>query len=208
MVSRMRRRQRGVTLIIAMIILGAMMLSGIAMFRKLSASAMISGNLAFTNSAIAGADFGAESARAWLMLQSGRQLFTGAQFARGYFPAHCYTLPADEVASRNCGTSATPADFDPTTFDWTNQATVVTTNDGAGNDVRYVVHRLCNVVGSLDTAGQSCVLALQTNAGSGGHGTVTYGTQQLSTTMRPYYRVTTRVRGPRNATVYTQITMF
>lgn len=202
-----RRRQAGVSLIIAIIILGAMMLSGIAMFRKLSAGAVIAGNLTFTNSGIVASDFAAESARAWLLGNSGAQLYTGAA---GYFPAHCYADQTDEPSSRNCGTSATPSEFNPATFDWTgiNQSVLVTADDGAGNEVRSVIHRLCDVAGSLDVVGQNCVLALQTGAGSGGHGTVTYGTQQLGITMKPYYRITTRVRGPRNSIVYTQVTMF
>ena len=201
------RSQRGVSLIIAIIILGAMMLSGIAMFRKLSASAMIAGNLTFTNSAIAGADGGQEGARAWLMGQTGGGLFGGAP---GYFAAHCYDKQEDEPNGRNCNATATPSAFDPFAFDWTgaNNSILVTANDGAGTEVRTVTHRLCDIAGSIDIAGQNCVLALQTNAGSGGHANVSYGTQQLNTTMKPYYRITTRVLGPRNAVAYTQVTMF
>ena len=210
-----RRAQQGVSLIIAIIILGAMMLSGVAMFRKLAASAMISGNLTFTNSAIAGADSGQEVARDWLMNQTGSALFAACP---GYFPAHCYNDQTDVASATNCNASATPSRFDPFTYDWegTNQSILVTDTDGdgdddldaAGNSVRYVVHRLCDRIGSIDASGQSCVLALQTGGGSGGHGTITYGTQQLSTTMRPYYRITTRVRGPRNAVAFTQTTKF
>lgn len=212
---RRRDAQRGVSLIIAIIILGAMMLSGIAMFRKLSAASMIAGNLTFTNSAIAAADNGQEQARNWLLGRSGAQLFNAFP---GYFPAHCYDDSGDVPSETNCsaGGNATPSAFDPTTFDWSNLSILVTDTDGDGNDdmdaagnsVRYVIHRMCDRVGSLDVAGQSCVLALSTGGGSGGHAAVTYGSQQLTTTMRPYYRITTRVQGPRNAMAYTQVTMF
>jgi type IV pilus assembly protein PilX len=202
-----RYSQRGVSLIIAIIILGAMMLSGIAMFRKLSASAVIVGNLSSTNSAIASADRGAENARTWLITQGTASLYTSSA---GYFSAHCYMSAADEAFRPNCNVTTTPSAFDPFAFDWTgaNQSTLVTSNDGAGNEIRTVTHRLCDTSGSLDVANQSCVLALTTGAGSGGRSTVGYGGQQLSTSMKPYYRITTRVAGPRNAVVYTQVTMF
>ena len=203
-----RRRQQGVSLIIALIILGAMMLTGVAMFRKLSAASLITGNLTFTNSAIAAADGGQEAGRAWLMGQTGNGLFKPAVHIPGYFPAHCYVNKANEAGDVKCTTAATPPVFDPRTFEWDDADNSVPSTDAAGNSIRYVVHRLCDVAGSVDDSGQNCVVAMKTGVGSGGHGTVTYGTQQLQSTKSPYYRITTRVQGPRNAVAYTQVTMF
>lgn len=195
--------QRGVALVIALIMLTAMMMAGIALFRKISAGAMIAGNLTFTSSAISAAEQGSEGGRTWLTSQTGAGLY-GA--AAGYFPATCYTNNTHITTDVNCSNAGAPV-FDPTTFDWTTFSTLATGNDGAGNEIRYVVHRLCRMTGELDKIGQECVVA-QTNTGSGGKSGVTYGTQALSSIMKPYYRITTRVRGPRNSLAYTQVTMY
>lgn len=189
------RSQRGVSLIIALIMMVAMMMAGIGLFRKISGGAILAGNLTFTSSAIAAADLGSETARSWLLTNSGTTL--DSVVMPGYFPASCYianTVPG------NCNASPPPATFNPATFDWTNNSVQVTPDDGAGNEVRYVVHRLCGVAGVLDTFG--CVYTSTTTSSS--HD----GELHLTTSYSPYYRVTTRVRGPRNAVAYTQLMMF
>jgi len=196
--------QRGVALIIALIMLTAMMMAGIALFRKISAGAMIAGNLTFTSSAISAAEQGSESGRTWLTSQTGAGLY-GA--AAGYFPASCYSNDTHITTDVNCNNAGAPV-FDPVTFDWTTFSTLVVTDDGAGNEIRYVVHRLCRMTGELDKIGQECVVSQVNTGGSSGKSTVTYGTQALSSILKPYYRITTRVRGPRNSLAYTQVTMY
>lgn len=196
--------QRGVALIIALVMLTAMMMAGIALFRKISAGSMIAGNLTFTSSAISAAEQGSEAGRSWLMLQTAGGLYGAAP---GYFPASCYTNNTHVTTDVSCNAAGAPV-FDPTTFDWSSSSTLATTDDGAGNEIRYVVHRLCRMTGELDKIGQECVTAQIASAGSGGKMNVSYGTQALTSTMKPYYRVTTRVRGPRNSLAYTQITMY
>ncbi len=196
--------QRGVALVISLIMLTAMMMAGIALFRKISAGSMIAGNLTFISSAISAAEQGSETGRTWLMLQTASGLY-GA--AAGYFPASCYSNDTHITTDVNCNAAGAPV-FDPTTFDWTAFSTLVTTNDGAGNEIRYVAHRLCRMTGELDKIGQECVIAQIATGGSGGHMNVSYGTQSLASNSKPYYRITTRVRGPRNSLAYTQITLY
>lgn len=196
--------QRGVALVISLIMLTAMMMAGIALFRKISAGSMIAGNLTFTSSAISAAEQGSETGRTWLTSQTASGLY-GA--AAGYFPASCYSNDTHITTDVNCNAAGAPT-FDPTTFDWTNFSTLATANDGAGNEIRYVVHRLCRMTGELDKIGQECVIAQISTGGSGGHASVSYGTQSLASTSKPYYRITTRVRGPRNSLAYTQITLY
>jgi len=59
-------RQRGVVLIIALIVLVAMTLAGIALVRSVDTSNIIAGNMAFQQSATHLGDVGAETAIAWL----------------------------------------------------------------------------------------------------------------------------------------------
>jgi Tfp pilus assembly protein PilX len=191
------RSQRGVSLIIALIMLVGMMVAGISMFRKISSGAILAGNLTFTSSAITAADQGSEAGRAWLMAQSATSLYSVV--APGYFPASCYITNSDPG---DCSANPPPATFNPATFDWTNNSVLVTAADDAGNEVRYLIHRLCGITGSLSTVNQSCVFTSTTSSSSHDD------EKHLTTTVTPYYRVTTRVRGPRNTVAYTQLTMF
>src|SRR5471032_2281193 len=61
------RRQRGVVLLIALIVLVAMTLAGIGMMRSIDAGTLVAGNIGFREAAVATADTGVESARTWLM---------------------------------------------------------------------------------------------------------------------------------------------
>lgn len=180
------RRQRGVVLFIALIVLVAMMLAGIALTRSVSTGLLIAGNLAFQESATSGGDGGIEAARAWLTAQSADTLRVDQ--ARGYIA--------------NWSTT-----FDPATFDWAAQGQTVGT-DAAGNTVEYVIHRLCrNSNESANAPGQQCV-TLQTTGASGSKAGASYGSMSLTGSLQVYYRVTARVTGPRNTVSYVQSIMY
>lgn len=180
------RAQRGVVLFIALVVLVAMMLAGIALTRSVSTGVMIAGNLAFQAGATSAADAGIEAARAWLTAQSAETLRVDQ--ARGY------------VANWQTA-------FDPATFDWSAQSTTVGT-DAAGNTVQYVIHRLCrNSNESANAPGQQCV-SLTTTGASGSKAGASYGSVALTGALQVYYRVTARVSGPRNAVSYVQSIMY
>jgi Tfp pilus assembly protein PilX len=61
------RRQNGVVLIVALLVLITMMLAGIALMRQMNAGSSIAGNVAFKENATSAADRGIEVARQWLM---------------------------------------------------------------------------------------------------------------------------------------------
>lgn len=205
--------QRGVVLLLALIMLVAMTLAGIAMYRQLGDGLIIARNLSFKRTATVAADRGIEAARLWLITQNAASLELGNP-AQGYFPGWCnVSLNANNVPDAdsdgnpdNCNATPMPSSFDPQTYNWAN-AVVATNNDGAGNEVRYVIHRLCQTSGSIDAAGQQCVTIGSTLTG-GSQGAASYGTQALANTFQPYFRVTSRVLGPTNTVVYTQVIMF
>ncbi|MBH1961512.1 MAG: hypothetical protein I8H82_02770 [Rhodocyclales bacterium] len=207
--------QRGVVLLLALIMLIAMTLAGIVMYRQIGSGLIIARNLGFKRTAAVAADRGIEAARAWLVdpAQTAASLEQG-NVAAGYYPGWCNTsLNASDIPDAdndgipdNCGTTPAPSEFDPLTYNWTNSA-VATNDDGAGNEVRYVIHRMCQVPGAINAAGQQCVTIGSTLAG-GSHSAASYGSQPLSNTFQPYFRVTTRVQGPTNTMVYTQAIMY
>ena len=61
-----RRAQQGVILFIALIVLVAMSLAGIALMRSVDTNVLIAGNLAFRQANTALGDVGVEAARTWL----------------------------------------------------------------------------------------------------------------------------------------------
>ncbi|MDD3379911.1 MAG: hypothetical protein PHD68_01660 [Rugosibacter sp.] len=205
--------QRGVVLLLALIMLIAMTLAGIVMYRQIGTGLIIARNLSFKRTATVAADRGIEAARVWLVAQTAAGLERGERTA-GYYPGWCNTkLDLNDTPDAdndgipdNCGTTPAPSEFDPLTYNWTN-AVIATNDDGAGNEVRYVIHRMCQVPGAINAAGQQCVTIGSTLAG-GSHSAASYGSQPLSNTFQPYFRVTTRVQGPTNTMVYTQAIMY
>jgi Tfp pilus assembly protein PilX len=183
-----RGRQAGVVLFIALIVLVAMSLAGLAIMRSVGSGVLVASNLAFKQTTTAGAERGVEEAKAWLLDQSGNSLHNDSP-SKGYYSSW--------------GT------FDPMTFDWSNDANVAQlAADNAGTKIRYVIHRLClKPNDSLNASGQQCVMkAVSTATASGGSAAgVQYGSFNLKSTISPYYRVTVRSEGPKNAVSYVQV---
>lgn len=208
-----RHAQRGVVLLLALIMLIGITLAGLALYRQIGTGLIIARNLSFKRSSAIASDLGLESARIWLVAQSGTGLDNG-NAAQAYYPGWCNTslnaagLPdADNNGvTDDCSAIPAPSEFDPVSYNW-NNAVVVTTNDGIGNDIRYVVHRLCAIPGSINAALQQCVV-IGSSAAGGSKGAASYGTQALTNTSQPYFRVTTRTLGPTNTVVYTQAIMY
>jgi type IV pilus assembly protein PilX len=189
-----RSGERGVVLFIALIILVAMTLAGIAMFRQVGTGVIIAGNLAFRENATSVADMGLEAARTWLVGQTSAALNTAQ--APGYFECSMTVAPNPACAQ---------AGFNPATFDWSNNSVQVTADDGTGNEVRYVIHRLCAATGS-PTVVPCATLGAAGAGGSRGGGA--YGVLPLTNTVQPYFRVTARTTGPRNTVSYVQEIMY
>jgi Tfp pilus assembly protein PilX len=222
------QRQRGVVLIIALVMLITITFAGLALFRQIGLGAVIVGNLAFKQGATAAADRGVEQARAWLVvptLASIPRLQGTVKDVVGFFPAACYTSAGnwgDSGTDSSCSLAGAP-NFDPMSYTWSNTTSVLATGpdtdangvDSAGNTVRYVMHRMCNMDGAINEvrefpdgtqAIQSCALA------SGGRQCLDQGLQFAANcfaqSVQPYYRVTSRVQGPRNTLSYVEVVIF
>ena len=82
----MKNRQHGVVLFIALIILVAMTLAGIALVRSVDTNNIISGNLAFKHSSLLAADRGIQAAFVWL--NENRDKLSHSDLGAGYFPRY------------------------------------------------------------------------------------------------------------------------
>lgn len=181
------RKQNGVVLFIALIVLVAMSLAGVALWRSIGTGVLIAGNIAIQRGAVTSSDGGMETARAWLMIQTPTTL--NSTQTRGYV-------------------SAWDERFDATAFDWDNLGSTPPSTDTAGFATQYVVHRMCKLpdVGTNAPSQQCMTLTLAGTSSSRSGGS--YGSTPLSGTTYIYYRITSRALGPRNTVSYTQSIMY
>jgi len=177
------RRERGAILFVALIVLVAMSLAGIALMRSIDTNVLIAGNLAFRQGATAGGDWGIEDARAWIsgnaaILNNDQPAGASFYWANWQQNLDLYgNNPDPTVADYDWGSPAGPRDLG---------------SDQAGNGVKYVIHRLCNTAGAPNVV--QCVKSSLSGAGGGN---VQPGTSVL-------YRVTVRISGPRNTVSFVQ----
>ena len=186
--SRLAHAQRGVVLIIALVVLVAMSLGGVAILRSVDTATLIAGNYAFKQGTLQGANVGIESAIKWISTNQSN-------------------LNNDSTGYYSWASRLTDQRFkweDPTI--WSNAQTVGT--DAAGNTVQYVIHRLCSSPGPVSTA-NLCA----TNIGAGDAAAVdapaegnssVVGSRAFTSPPKMYLRVIARSTGPRNAISYVQ----
>ncbi len=185
------RRERGIVMWVALVVLIVMSLAGIAMLRQMGSGISVAGNVAFKQNATSTADVGTEAARQWY-LTSGANLNID-QPAQGYYATWSGTW----------GTTV-----DPTQFNWQTGAATVTVGAGAadiggGNTSQYIIQRLCRDPGSVQAPTQVC--SDLENDTLHAKGSLDYSSPPLTPSLTPYYRVTTRVAGPRNTVSFTQV---
>jgi Tfp pilus assembly protein PilX len=195
----LRQGQRGITLIIALVVLVAMTLAGVALMRSVDSATLLSGNLAFRQSATASSDQGLETAIVFLRNAS---VATLQSSGGGYFA----TLPAADVDFTGNATPASSTDD----FSWSSNAVTVATPDAAGNRVSYVIHRLCSV-GTVALNANTCTTMMADATGGASTsalvGGETYRDPYLTpkaSALRGIYRITVRIAGPRNTYSYVQ----
>lgn len=177
-------RQHGVILLIALVVLLVMTLTVLVLVRTTTLGANIAGNLAIKQSATSGADLGLEKG---LLLLDSRYamgpdgLDTDGQSGSGYYASLDPRVSADDLP-------------------W-GGAALATDDDGLGNKVRYLVHRLCSQPGRWDAAGQQCILP----PAQGCPGSSEMSGSISTCNMRPMYRITARADGPRSTVSYVQM---
>lgn len=195
----LRRAQRGAVLFISLIVLVAMSLAGLAMMRGVDTGALIANNLAFKQGATIAGDAGIEAARSWLMANTGATLYNdqpGVTNGTGYW------------ATWQQGLDFTSSDADTTNnFDWSTRS-VALAADAAGNQVNYVIHRMCDAVGN--PASINCIRVTDStgSTASSSKGAAAFGTYAISSPSQAFFRITVRVIGPRNTVSYVQAVVY
>ena len=189
------RRQRGVVLFVAMIVLVVMALAGVAMVRQSGSGLSIAGNLAFKQSATSAGDFGTETALSWWLPLRGTAALDFDVPAEGYYS--------------NWGAGGTPRlSGDPSTYDWNTLAKKVVVDDGtrAGNQVSYIIERLCLNAGmNPEDPTQICVRTPPTGGMSKSTTTQHYPMSDGEDRFLVHYRISTQIIGPKRTLSYIQV---
>lgn len=193
-----KNKQIGVVLFIALIALVVMSLAAAALIRSVDTNTLITGNLAFKQSAIVSSDRGVETAVGWLNAQAIANVasLNADSVGNGYFSTFDALDLDDRAVLRAAAT-------------WANNSAVASGANitagreiGTGNEIRYIVQRMCrepNVAPNVDDC--------QFGAGADSTGSIggDHDLQlNLSPLPSPMYRVTVRVVGPKNTVSYTQ----
>lgn len=179
-----RNAQRGVVLIVALVILVAMSLGGIAIMRSVDTSTLIAGNIAFKTRTRQAADAGIEAATTWIAANANNLNTSSGAYYASVSRTNTFDWRADSS--------------------WTN-ATLVGT-DVTGNTIKYVIHRMCDLPQSPEANNQLCATYSSTSAGGalGEGSSFVGGTTPFTQKPKTYFRVTVRSSGPRNAVSYLQ----
>ena len=186
-------KQRGVVLMVALIVLVALTLAGIALMRSVDTSTVIAGNLAFQQAATNTGDTGIETAITWLETNNSGSTLHNNIYAQGY------------AASRQDPGSGQSWDAFWTAVLLANaQVTTLTTNSTTGNTVSYAIQRLCNATGDPVSTGVDCAVPQTTSTSSSSGSSKGSGVIQLTVASGVYYRITSRIAGPRNTVSYVQ----
>ena len=198
-------RQNGVVIVITLIVLVAMSLTAILLYRKVDIAVLIAGNIAFKQGTSMTGDRGIESARTWLNANSGIALEAnqsiGAPYSatskNAYYASFPYNSnPALRIDFHGRDTSTA------NNFDWTTAATLPAASASDPYVISYVIHRLCDAPGKPTAV--SCQRSSIGGATASTKGTPSYGGYALATATQVHYQVTVRVTGPRNSVSYIQ----
>lgn len=181
--------QRGYMLMLVLVVLVAMMVSGIALVRSIDTNTLVAGNLASRNSTVHSSDLAVQQAVTWIQANATTGVLFNDATANGYYAEEQepnWTVAGTwSVCTTTSGTSP-----------------CFTANDGAGNQVSWLIHRMCSIAGAPNAANQFCS-SLNNNGGASGN---SYSSDAVVFTGLPknFYRITIQVVGPRNTTTLTQ----
>lgn len=191
-------KQRGVVLLITLIMLVAMTLAAIALMRSVDTTNLVAGNLAFQQTAVHSADVGTEEAIAYLYTVPDLKCNgtgVGVNCAVGYKSFHQPELepPSAGVTWESYWNAMV-----------NGPGVVALTNLPNGYSGAFIIEAMCVSAGKVN-----CQTATTTSTSTTPQGQ-DMGSQSrafltnTTTTNANYYRITTRVEGPRNSVGYVQ----
>ena len=186
------RRQRGVVLMVALIVLVALTLAGLSMVRTADTSTTIAGNLVFRQAATQALDAGVEAAIAGV-----NRTWAGSSntVAHKYY---AYAQPLDSMGL-------------PSGVDFNQANTLANPGGLTGYTARYVVERLCvpPTAGTITDSYQAeqFNLCFLEETVPGMESAKLGGQTGLGQIRKVHFRITVRVDGPRNTQTHAQVVL-
>ena len=189
------RAQRGVTLVITLIVLVALMAAGVALIRSVDTATLVAGNLAHKDVSTRAGEIGLQRASEWLQTKvvAGGGLLNQDAIAEGYFSSQHADDPAWNPISS-----------------WPSNANIHTLAANAlypDLTISYVIHRLCSLPnvaynGVVNGVSNRCAIYVPTTGGKGG--SLASDASDIGEPPQVFLRVTVRVQGRRGSTSYIQ----
>jgi len=195
-------KQKGVVLWVTLMVLVVLLGATLVIARNTTIGQSIAGNIGFKKNATQVADYGVEKARAWLSERLDDEKKTPVR-TKQY-------LEKDHIDFAYWASWGTFSD-DPKDFAWDVAKEVFVD----GQEVKYVIHRMCRLPGKTTPAAQSntgtkvkqeCVFVPGEDCADCSIGS--QASKLPFDVKRPFYRVTSRVRGPRNTVSYVQTMLY
>lgn len=205
-----RRSQRGISLLFALMALVIMGFGAVALTRSVDTGTMIMGNLSFQQDAVIASSNAAEQAMAWLDANKAGTGLDKDVDDKGYYASHVDTL--DVAANRTSGSNKLPIvnwDGDCMGLTTASYGTCVivpfTGTPVNGNQVQWVIMRLCDATGPATGGTNLCVRpATASTTTAKERGELQPGGRLSGAMASPYFRIIVRVQGPRNTVSYTE----
>jgi len=184
------RAQRGVTLVIALIVLVAMTLAGVAMMRSVDTGSIVAGNIAFRQSSVNAADQGLQAGYAFILANAGSTVLYNDN---------------NDATTASVGYFSSSPDDEPdwmAAASWTNAGVLNGgAQDAGGNVVYYKIQRMCknpNVAPDNDCGSTPDTTAIS------GEGVDQSAPNFFTLPPATHYRVTARSVGPRSTITIVQ----
>jgi type IV pilus assembly protein PilX len=191
-----RDQQRGVALFIALIVMVAMSLAGVALIRSVDTTTSVVGNIAFRQASLMAANWAIEQASASLYTSdaaNGTPTIadtTTDNPAQNYYAVLQDYAPSPKPESTAALNPNVPPGI-PAALQKKSAFPFVPYIDGSKNEVRFVIERLCRQPGGAQAA--YCDM-MPPKQGQG----VTIGTPGFKIPTVAIFRVSVRVDGPSN----------
>jgi type IV pilus assembly protein PilX len=195
-----KQRQRGVVLLIALIALVAMTLAGVALIRSMDTGTIAAGNIAFRQGSVQSADGGTEAARTWLLANVNS--LDSDNSAKAYYATR---QDAVDLTGNRSAVGSDDVDWDGTKGALLVKGLAVNAGaaDVAGNRVYYIIQRMCTKALPKNDPSNDCANGESAGTGSTNEAAA-YDVYGVGEDSAVYFRVTTKVVGPKDTVTYIQ----
>lgn len=209
--------QAGIVLFFALLALAVMSIAAVALIRSVDTNALLSGNMVFRQSASSASNVALEGIAERITKSIPLATSTTHRPQFGYY-ANCIQFDDQPNAMVCDGNRLTTMNWDdtnsslaPSQTDGNNE--IRTGIDRQGNEIRYVVERMCNYTNAEVNAGAApsdaarCMMASAPSNGencSHNIANIELFKACVAASDSPLYRVTLRIAGPKNTLTFMQ----